>query len=248
MARNLNAFALNMKNYLLYPDCFTEDSINRCRFALLKLLGHYNLTPPANISVLIHTNKAAAFEIFDPFFSEITISEKAAPAAWNDWQTFRSLLADLDDNVLVCRSAGYLKKPVEPLFQKIAEGLLLYCTQQQVTGTEKPNDHFFEKTFAVGINTTALQNPSTSLYTTAQNSSHYFTTYRNRNEVNALLKLFFLRNEEESAANLVKKAKGIDLEAVEMAAAAEDNLPFYKRWLHRLWGKNSVWQRYQNKV
>lgn len=236
-----------MKNFLLFPDCFTEEDIHHCQFALLKFLGVYNLTPPANISVIIHTSKAAAFEIFQSFFPQIQIQEKTGPLAWNDAAGLRQLLSDCTGNVLVCRPHAYLKKEAEALMEQMAAGSLLYCLQPY-TGTTLPHDHFFDKVLVAGISTKLLQHPSTSLYTNAQNISHYFAVYKSRKKVDTLLKLFFRKNEEESLTNLVKKSRTIDLEALEKEAADTDQLPFIKRWLRRITGKNKLLQQYRNKL
>jgi hypothetical protein len=68
-----------MKNYLMYPDCFSVNSINQCRFALLTLSGSYNLMLPANIRVLVHTNKATAAEIFEPFLKGSRVVHHTTP-------------------------------------------------------------------------------------------------------------------------------------------------------------------------
>jgi hypothetical protein len=49
-------------------------------------------------------------------------------------------------------------------------------------------------------------------------------------------------------ANLTRKARHIDLAAIENDVISADKLPFYKKWWLRLRGKNPALQPYLNKL
>jgi hypothetical protein len=236
-----------MKNYLFYPDCFTEESINRCRFALLKYLGLYNLRPPANISVIVHTNKAAAFEIFQPFFAEMLLNDNHPRSGWTDLASLEKLMSAYVGNHLVCRPSGHPREKLDDLYFRIAQGHLLYNVPQPTEMHTLGAGQLAMKATVIGINSQTISQ-SIAGGRAPQDISTYFTTYKSRKEITNLLRLFFLKNEEESTANLVKKAKSLDLEAVDNEVMTADSLPFFKRMLHRFRIKNSLLQQYRNKL
>jgi hypothetical protein len=237
-----------MKNYLFYPDCFTEESINHCRFALLKYLGLYNLQPPANISVIVHTNKAAAFEIFQPFFAEMMLKDNQPKAGWSDLASLQQLTSGYQGNHLVCRPLGHPREKLDDLYLRISQGHLLYSLPQTTDVLPPTSAQLSEKAIVIGINTQTIKQSAQGHEGELQNISTHFTTYSNRKDITNLLRLFFLKNEEESTANLVKKAKGLDLEALEKERITTKNLPFFKRMVQKFRKKNSLLQHYRNKL
>ena len=65
-------------------------------------------------------------------------------------------------------------------------------------------------------------------------------------EFTQLLNRFFKKNEEESIPNLVKLVRHLDAATFQKQKAAYEALPFYKKWLQALTGKNWI-KQYQNK-
>ncbi|MGN6163100.1 MAG: hypothetical protein ACTHOF_01035 [Flavisolibacter sp.] len=65
-------------------------------------------------------------------------------------------------------------------------------------------------------------------------------------EFKKLLHHFFKKNEEESVPNLVKLIRHLDAATVQKEKATYEALPFYKKWLQALTGKNWI-KQYQNK-
>lgn len=62
-----------MANVLLFEAAQNIDKINKCRYALLKYLEAYNLKPPADVAVVVHTDQPAFFESYIPFFHKFEI-------------------------------------------------------------------------------------------------------------------------------------------------------------------------------
>ena len=113
-----------MQNYLLYNASDGIDSTNECRYALLKLLSVYNLKPPKNLVVVVHTAYPRLFDGFLTFFPSIEIKEPVSRLPNNKAQLIQSFFSATQGNLLLCDTAIYPLKPLEMLFQEIESGLL----------------------------------------------------------------------------------------------------------------------------
>jgi hypothetical protein len=80
------------------------------------------------------------------------------------------------------------------------------------------------------------------------NAADYFINYKGVTEVTKLLKIFFVRNEEESVPNLVKRVHYLDAEIIQKEAAVIRKAPLLKKWMGFITGKNNLVQRYQKKL
>lgn len=218
-----------MNNYLVYPDCCTDSRINGCRFALLKTLALYNLTPPANLGVIVYTNKPAQFEIFLSFFKHMQVIE-VRPSAGKEAAPPTGMNQAHEGNLLFCQTHCYPKAPVEPLFTQWTNEL----------------DSLYPADSSCILN---VKTHTTSQHASASSpAADYFVNYQDVKEMAPLLKTFFARNEEESLPNLVKKAHAIDAEAVRKESTAAQKAPLLRKMLNGLLRRNPVLQRYQKKL
>ena len=72
--------------------------------------------------------------------------------------------------------------------------------------------------------------------------------YGNLKEFHRLLQLFFRKNEEESIPNLIKLLYRVDAAKVRKYKELYEALPFYKKWLQILTGKNRIIKQYEKKI
>lgn len=225
----VNSTAFYMNNYLVYPDCVTNERINGCRFALLKTLSVYNLTPPANMGVIVYTNKPAQFEIFLSFFKHMQVIE-VRPSARKEAAPLAEMSRAHEGNLLFCQTHCYPKAPLEALFNQLT--------------TEGGDPYSADSSCVSNVRTQATPQGAFG----SQPTADYFVNYQDVKEMAPLLKTFFARNEEESLPNLVKKAHAIDAGAIRQEAAAAQKAPLLQKVLNSLLGRNPVLQRYQKKL
>lgn len=100
------------QNYLLYR-ATTPGQLNECRYSLLKYLAVYNLKPPADIEVIIHTDEPAVFESYATFFSRFEMKPSSTASRLELLQT---LLKD-GASILHLDTDTYPTEPVEELFK-----------------------------------------------------------------------------------------------------------------------------------
>lgn len=130
-----------MPNYILY-NAVTPDSINECRYSLLKYLSVYNLNPPPNIAIGIHTDNPAAFESFIPFFDrfELTGYDKMKPGKID---LVKNFLASKNCNLLYMNADSYPTGPVETIFQELLKKDFVFLKKK--TTLTKENLQLFQK-------------------------------------------------------------------------------------------------------
>ncbi len=119
-----------MQNYLLYNASKGIHSTNECRYALLKLLSVYNLKPPQDLTVVVHTGYPRLFDNFLTFFPRFLIKDPVASLPTNKAQLIQSFFATAQGNLLVCDTATYPLKPVELIFQEIERGEFFLYRQE----------------------------------------------------------------------------------------------------------------------
>ena len=71
--------------------------------------------------------------------------------------------------------------------------------------------------------------------------------YQNLKEFRQLLRLFFKKNEEESIPNLIKLVHHLDAATIQKQKNSFEALPFYKKWLQVIAGKNWNIRQYEKK-
>lgn len=71
--------------------------------------------------------------------------------------------------------------------------------------------------------------------------------YSSLKESGVLLKAFFKKNEEESIPNLVKLVHHLDMASIEKSKMEYETLPFYKKWMRALGGRQWSIKKYQRK-
>ena len=75
-----------------------------------------------------------------------------------------------------------------------------------------------------------------------------FKDFKDLPEFKELLQLFFSKNEEESIPNLVKLIHHLDVETIQKDKVRYARLPFYKKWMNQLLGKEWSIKKYGNKI
>ncbi len=109
-----------------------------CRFALLKCLEAYNLNPPDDITVWVHTDEPALFENFIPFFKSFHINELSKEKQQNDKQKAVSRLhflqraADrINGNLLFLDKGFYTEGSLQHLFSSLENGMFYLQQAEQ---------------------------------------------------------------------------------------------------------------------
>ncbi len=72
--------------------------------------------------------------------------------------------------------------------------------------------------------------------------------YGKLKEFHQLLHLFFKKNQEESISNLVKRLHVLDAPSIQKQKNRFQALPFYKKWLQIMTGKNWNIKQYEKKI
>jgi hypothetical protein len=122
-----------MHNALLYQAYGGQDTVNECRYSLLKYLQAYNLTPPAHTALVVYTDMPDAFADFEPFLQRLSIRKLSRETVqrWKGSINFLQrvkieLMADFlqtfNGNVLYCDTDTYMTSAIEPLFEDIRRG------------------------------------------------------------------------------------------------------------------------------
>lgn len=113
-----------MPNCIVYQAA-TPDTINECRYSLLKYLSIYNLNPPLNIAINIYTNAPSAFEAFSPFFErfEIMDYEDSKPRKID---IIKDYLSKKTCNLIYLDTDCYPAAPVDHLFQELLKQDFLF--------------------------------------------------------------------------------------------------------------------------
>lgn len=233
-----------MKNYLVYLDCYTEEHINQCRYALLKYLSVYNLTPPVAIGVIVYTNKPAAFEIFHTFFKEMLVIENRNQKHSNSKINLQNIIASYPGNLLFCQPYCYIKKSIEDVFKRIENGGSVLYNENSSGASLKSTQNFGN----APVQSICSHEPSYKSGGQILPASDYFVSYEGVKEVTKLLKIFFNRNEEESVPNLVKRIHYLDAETIQKEVMVCNKTSVFQKLLALVTGKNNIVQRYQNKL
>jgi hypothetical protein len=146
-----------MQNALIYQAYGGMDFVNECRYALLKYLQVYNLTPPADTAVVIYTDTPDAFADFEPFFHQLGTRQLTKETAQNWRGTINfvhrvkiEMLLDFGQrfsgNVLYCDTDTYPVAPIEPLFAEIESGrFFMHQYEGMIDKKENPSFHKWEQ-------------------------------------------------------------------------------------------------------
>ena len=166
-----------MQHYLLYRAYGDLHYIDECRYSLLKYLSVYNLKPPANITVVVYTDKPALFEAFEPFFHYFEIKEMPAKALRKNSDSakidfIKDFVLEHNGNTIYCNSDTYFTQPVTEAFEGIEKGNFYFFGKEKASARIKeylvqnpirikgqpisyPDSAHFFSTEMVGINNKA---------------------------------------------------------------------------------------------
>jgi len=146
-----------MQNAIVYQ-AYGLDHVNECRYALLKLLQVYNLTPPADIALVIYTDTPEVFSDFEPFFHNIITLNLARPSIETKSESNLSfahpekveiLISSFQrfgGNVLHFDTDTYLTSSADVLFEDMAKGAYyLYRGEGQINKSDKLAWHKWER-------------------------------------------------------------------------------------------------------
>jgi hypothetical protein len=107
-----------MQNYILYRTEDGVDSINECRYSLLKLLALYNLQGPKNLHVIIYTRHPGSLEAYSSFFHHFELVDKQAEKG-SKIALVQEFLTGKNGNVLYMDNDTYPLKTPDALFNKL---------------------------------------------------------------------------------------------------------------------------------
>jgi hypothetical protein len=107
-----------MQNYILYNVKNNTQSINECRYSLLKLLSLYNLQVPATTGIVIYTSHPEAFEAYSSFFSLFELMEESTEAL-SKVDLIQNFFRYADGNLLYMDTDTYPLQLPDELFKKI---------------------------------------------------------------------------------------------------------------------------------
>ena len=138
---------MNYISYLAYGD---PGYINECRFSLLKLLSVYNLHVPADMAVIVYTDKPEAFENYIPFFRQFYL-EHVTQEKILEWQAgtgyihrakpkmIQDIFAKHPGNLIFFDTDTYITQPIDRLWEGISRGLVyMHLTEGVVDQDQNP--------------------------------------------------------------------------------------------------------------
>jgi hypothetical protein len=114
-----------MQNYLLYDASNSNDNANECRYALLKLLSVYNLKPPQNLSVIVHTGEPRLFDDFQTFYTDLHIKEPLSGVPHRKMLLIQDFFSTREGNLLICDTFTYPIRPLDDLFREVERNSIL---------------------------------------------------------------------------------------------------------------------------
>jgi len=124
-----------MPNYILYQ-ALTPDAVNECRYSLLKYLLIYNLKPPSNIGITVHTNSQASFDSFIPFFERFELAEYTE-ANLQKIDLIKNFFSTKTSNVLVMNPDTYVTGPLDTVFQRLQKADFLFLKEKIFTDKDQ---------------------------------------------------------------------------------------------------------------
>lgn len=120
-----------MQNYLLYDTSEGMHNTNECRYALLRLLAVYNLKPPPDLSVVVHSAHPRLFDGFLTFFPQFEIKDPVIGPHAGKEQVIQSFFScpEYQGNLLFCDTATFPLQPLDALFGEIEKGQPIFYQQ-----------------------------------------------------------------------------------------------------------------------
>ena len=240
-----------MQNYLLYQATGSIDQINECKYALVKYLSLYNLKTPHSTSVVIYTDQPAMFESFIPFFEHFKMKPQTVSSKF---ETINNALSEYEGNFLFCDTDTYPVKPLEILFNDLANGKAYLWEEgvkketslrKMVIGLNNSNKKNLEQLMKGIRAENIVYNDSNHLE--IKDAGLFFRHYKNLPEFKKLLHSFFRKTQEESVPNLIKAAHTFDAQQIQKDKEQYHTLPFFKKWFKNLTGKGWTIKQYEKK-
>lgn len=146
-----------MQNALLYQAYGGPDFVNECRYALLKYLQVYNLTPPAHTAIVVYTDAPDAFADFAPLLPNLgtRLLSKETVQRWRGSINFvhrvkiemlLDFLQQFSGNLLYGDTDTYITAPLEPIFDGLENGTF-YMHQYEgcIDKTDSPSLYKWER-------------------------------------------------------------------------------------------------------
>jgi hypothetical protein len=204
-------------------------------YSILKYLEQYNLQPPADHTLEIHTTQPASLEMYGSLFSSFNLRETSEQISAG---YLEKLASESGGPVLYLSANAYPVKMLEPVFARLEKGEMYTIRQQTGNGD------------GLRSNEVALFKGQSSLYPalSGMDLSEFFVLYDPSQEFSRLLQYFFKRYQEESVPNQVKLIHHIDARTIEREKKQYDQLPFYLKWIKKLTGKNWNIANYKKKI
>ena len=226
-----------MPNTILYQ-AGTNEEIHNCAYSILKYLSVYNLKPPVDHALHIHTPNPASLEMYGSFFNRFELKESLSSPVTP--QLLRQMMG-AEENVLYLGVHTYPNKSLDPMFNDMNRGeVFISKTSALGTGQRSPDSYEI-----IGFNNSGSANIDNA---GSQDPFFYIDKYRNLKEFNSLLKYFFKRYQEESVPNQVKLIQHIDARKIGEEKDLFQKLPFYTKLIKRVRGRAWSINQYTGKI
>ena len=229
-----------MPNYIIYFAHSIEE-IHECAYSLLKYLDAYNLKPPAQHSLVVHTSKPALLESYCAFFNQFQFLEGGEDKKQRLDQVLQFSSRN-QGNFLYLDTMTYPLKTLDTLFAGIGHGTVY-------SGSHKAPGQVAQTISYLGINDQTKASAATLLQRgNAKSAQGVIGQYEELKEFRQLLKHFFQRHQEESIPNQVKLLHHIDAEQIQHKKHQFRQLPLMKRLLQTVTGKGWNISRYKSRI
>ena len=224
----------------IFFSAFTADDIHGTAHALLKYLDVYNLKPPREHGVVIHTSNPAALEAYGSFFSRFELQQQAAPAFTEPVPFLQKAGAYYEGHLIYLAPHAYPLRPLEPLLDSLERG--------QVFGrksTQKPTRAVADYS-ALAFDSQVREFASERIASVVP-GCEAIEVFENLVEFRVLLRRFFSKYQEESVPNQVKLMHPIDARGIEQQKQRFRQLPLLTRWARKVMGKGWAIEQYTRK-
>ena len=219
-----------MSNTIIYQ-ASTIEQVHRCAYSILKYLSVYNLKPPADHSLVVHTHHEASLELYGSFFSRFSLKPDLPRAM--DESLFMDIVKEQKGNVLFISSTSYPIRSLEPVFRQMDGGKIF--EEHRATSGGKPAP---VKLNLMGRNERAEGSAFGNIQ--SETAEEFIAHYDPYPEFDAWLRYFFKRYQEESVPNQVKLIQHIDARTIAGERTRFLKQPLYTRLLQKI--KSKAWK------
>ncbi len=224
----------------IFFSAFMADDIHGTAHALLKYLDIYNLKPPKDHGVVIHTSSPAALEAYASFFDRFELHQGDAASFTDPAQFLRKAGAYYEGHLIYFAPHAYPVRPLEPLLHSLERGQVFGRKTAQKPA--RPAADYSVLAFDSSVRAFASERIASVVP-----GSDAIEVFENLAEFRVLLRRFFSKFQEESVPNQVKLMHPIDARGIEQQKQRFQQLPFFTRWARKVLGTGWAIEQYTKK-